>query len=192
MFSLEIGSVIHQTQIERGTTALYVSSNGDPFLIPRLEKLYGLTDTSITSLTKWIPLNHDHFGSRDQYHAAIRDFRSNLDPQNATLRTVVGFYTRDNRVFIEMIGKSINVDKSVPYWTSLVAYQMLIMSKEQAGIERALGSTYYARGNDVVGITILLLLLLLLLLVVVVVVVEVVVVLLLSLLLLLFMIAFRL
>ena len=147
LFSLELGSVIHQTQIERGTTALYVSSNGDPFLVPRLENLYKLTDSSIKSLTKWIPLNHHHFESREQYHAAIRHFRSNLDPHNATLRTVVGFYTRDNRVFIEMIGKSINVDKSVSYWTSLVAYQMLIMSKEQAGIERALGSTYYARGK---------------------------------------------
>ena len=149
LFSLEVGSIIHQTQIERGTTALYVSSDGDPFLLPRLETLYQLTDSSISSLSKWIPLNHTHFGSREQYHEAIREFRSNLDPYNATLREVIGFYTQDNRVFIEMIGKSINVEKSVSYWTSLVAYQMLIMSKEQAGIERALGSTYFARGKNI-------------------------------------------
>ena len=70
-----------------------------------------------------------------------------MQPENATLEEVIGFYTQDNKVFIEMIGKSINFQKSVSYWTTLVAYQMLIMSKEQAGIERALGSTYFARGK---------------------------------------------
>ena len=144
---MEVGSVVHQTQIERGTTALYVSSDGDPFLEPRLRNLYVQTDDAISSLSQWIPLDHDHFLSREQYHEAIREFRLALDPNNATLKDVIGFYTRDNKVFIEMIGKSINVEKSVSYWTSLVAYQMLIMSKEQAGIERALGSTYYARGG---------------------------------------------
>ncbi|MEW8546847.1 MAG: nitrate- and nitrite sensing domain-containing protein [Candidatus Thiodiazotropha sp.] len=143
---MEVGSVIHQTQIERGTTALYVSSDGDPYLEPRLRTLYTQTDVAISSLSKWIPLDHDHFSSREEYHEAIQDFRLALDPTNETLTNVIGCYSRDNKVFIEMIGKSINVEKSVSYWTSLVAYQMLIMSKEQAGIERALGSTYYARG----------------------------------------------
>ena len=146
-FSLEIGRVIHQTQIERGTTALYISSGGNPVLLPRLRNLYSQTDNAIDSLSRWIPLDKDHFESHDAYHEAIRKFRADLQPENATLVQVIGFYTRDNKVFIEMIGKSINFQKSVSYWTNLVAYQMIIMSKEQAGIERALGSTYFARGE---------------------------------------------
>ncbi|KAH3825297.1 hypothetical protein DPMN_127170 [Dreissena polymorpha] len=45
-----------------------------------------------------------------------------------------------------MIGRSLNLRKPFNFWVDLASYQRLIISKEQAGIERALGSTYFARG----------------------------------------------
>lgn len=147
--SLELSLVIHNLQIERGTTALYISSNGDPFVWPRLAAYYTQTDDAIKTLSAWIPLPGDDvsFKSRDHFQAYISTFRDNLDPQNVSLRQAVKFYTDINAMFIKMIAKSINIANRFEFWTELTAYQMLIISKEQAGIERAIGSTYYARGT---------------------------------------------
>ena len=147
-FSVEIGNVIHQIQIERGTTALYISSNGDPFIKPRLLALYEKTDEAIAALSKWIPIGGSSvFKTRKAFQENINKFRTNLNPDNLTLRDVIDFYSEKNAEFIRMIGKSINMEKPFKFWTDLTAYQMLIFSKEQAGIERALGSTYFARGK---------------------------------------------
>lgn len=147
-FSLEISAVIHSMQIERGTTALYVSSGGDPFVKPRLTKLYMNTDQAINAMSNWIPTDTpDYFSSRERFHKTIIDFRNDLDPKNISVQNVIGFYTDHNAVFIRMIAKSLNLKQSFPFWTDLTSYQMLIFSKEQAGIERALGSTYFARGE---------------------------------------------
>ncbi|KAH3817448.1 hypothetical protein DPMN_118984 [Dreissena polymorpha] len=48
-------------QIERGTTALYVSSNDDPFIRSRLQKLYQDTDSAINNLSKWISIGSKEF-----------------------------------------------------------------------------------------------------------------------------------
>ena len=147
-FSIEIGEVIHYIQIERGTTALFISAEGDPYLIPRLQGQYEKTDIALSKLSKWIPIsNPPFFMSRGAFREKIQEFRDTLDPQNATLKEVISFYTDHNAVFIDMIAESINSASEVPFWTDEVAYQMCIISKEQAGIERALGSTYFARGK---------------------------------------------
>ena len=49
--TITISDVIHQVQIERGTSALYVTSNGDLFVRQRLVTYYGHTDQAITSLS---------------------------------------------------------------------------------------------------------------------------------------------
>ncbi|WAR14545.1 GCY17-like protein [Mya arenaria] len=148
LFSVEISAVIHAMQIERGTTALYVSSKGDPFVRPRLLQLYIDTDNAITVLSRWIPIKRNNFDTKENFLQHIIEFREKLSPKNATLREVIGFYTDDNAAFIRMIGKSLNLEKPFEFWTDIVSYQMLIFSKEQAGIERALGSTYFARDED--------------------------------------------
>ncbi|KAH3817435.1 hypothetical protein DPMN_118971 [Dreissena polymorpha] len=57
MFSVEISAVVHAMQIERGTTALYVSSNGDTFVRTRLPNCYRETDTAFDGLSKWVSID---------------------------------------------------------------------------------------------------------------------------------------
>lgn len=115
---------------------------------PRLVKLYLETDNAIAALSHWISIpDPDYFLSRDTFQNAITNFRDNLDPNNITLKDAIGFYSGHNSIFISMIAQSLNLKKPFQFWTDLTSYQMLIFSKEQAGIERALGSTYYARGK---------------------------------------------
>ena len=136
--------MIHSLQIERGTTALFVSSKGDPYVKPRLKILYKNTDNAITAMSSWI--TSVEFSSREEFHNEIIYFRDQLDPKNISLTKAIGFYTDRNTIFINMIARSLNLKKPFSFWTDITSYQMLIFSKEQAGIERALGSTYFARG----------------------------------------------
>lgn len=147
-FSLEVSELVHAIQIERGSTALYVSSGGDPFLRPKLLALYRDTDNAIYALSKWVPVaNSKDFASKEVFRNSINEFRDKLDPLIITLKDVIDFYTADSTFFIDLVSNSLNLQRPFPYWAELVSYQMLIYSKEQAGIERALGSTYFARGN---------------------------------------------
>ncbi|XP_052285331.1 speract receptor-like [Dreissena polymorpha] len=148
MFSVEISAVVHAMQIERGTTALYVSSNGDTFVRTRLPNCYRETDTAFDGLSKWVSIDSNAvFQTKVILQRRIRDFRSNLDPLNTNLKQVIEFYSEVNAAFIAMIGRSLNLRKPFNFWIDLVSYQKLMISKEQAGIERALGSTYFAQGQ---------------------------------------------
>ncbi|XP_052212377.1 receptor-type guanylate cyclase daf-11-like [Dreissena polymorpha] len=147
-FSVEISDVIHAMQIERGTTALYVSSNDDPFLHSRLLNVYQDTDAAISILSKWISIgSKEFFQTKYSFQRHISEFRSDLVSRNVTLSEVINFYSDDNGDFVAMIGRSLNLRKPFNFWVDLASYQRLIISKEQAGIERALGSTYFARGH---------------------------------------------
>ncbi|KAH9514179.1 hypothetical protein Btru_030474 [Bulinus truncatus] len=208
--SVEIGNVLHRTQIERGTTALYVSSKAevttlhpyvaccrsarmkgesmryllldrqgsgtwshwkemspqsrdekkkfelsymqsDQTVLKNLTAAYLETDKAISSLTRWVvEPNITYFQSADEYHERIKDFRSlvlSSSVPNVTIPQVIKFYSDDNAVIVRWVGQFIQHSKSGDLWKTLVGYYMLILSKEQAGVERALGSTYYAKGG---------------------------------------------
>ncbi|KAH3822149.1 hypothetical protein DPMN_123920 [Dreissena polymorpha] len=56
-----MSDVVHAMQIERGTTALYVSSNDDPFIRSRLLKVYQDTDAAISNLSKWVSIGSKEY-----------------------------------------------------------------------------------------------------------------------------------
>ncbi|XP_059167161.1 atrial natriuretic peptide receptor 1-like [Physella acuta] len=66
---------------------------------------------------------------------------------NVTVPEVIKFYSDDNNVILKWVGQFIQHSKSGDLWKTLIGYYMLILSKEQAGAERALGSTFYALGG---------------------------------------------
>lgn len=146
-FSLEVAKIIHHIQIERGTTALYVTSDGDQFVKQRLSLLYQNTDVSVEVLANMGPnYKLEQIVSRTNLQERIKGFRSTLGINNITLRDVIVFYTDINTALSTTIGVNINVEIPFTYWAELTAFQLLLTGKEQAGIERALGSTYFARG----------------------------------------------
>ncbi|CAC5405331.1 Guanylate cyclase 32E,Guanylate cyclase soluble subunit beta-2,Receptor-type guanylate cyclase gcy-19,Head-specific guanylate cyclase,Retinal guanylyl cyclase 2,Heat-stable enterotoxin receptor,Olfactory guanylyl cyclase GC-D,Atrial natriuretic peptide receptor 2,Receptor-type guanylate cyclase gcy-9,Receptor-type guanylate cyclase Gyc76C,Soluble guanylate cyclase 89Da,Receptor-type guanylate cyclase gcy-18,Receptor-type guanylate cyclase gcy-28,Receptor-type guanylate cyclase gcy-29,Receptor-type guanylat len=145
-FSVEIGLLVHFLQIERGTTALYISSGGNPLVLTDLQTNRLKTDSSLDSLRDWITLSSpSQFRSRDAYRIHLQNYRDNLDHLNTTINAVIKFYSNDNALIIGWVGSSVKESNSAIAWQSLTAYHMLLISKEEAGIERALGSTFYAR-----------------------------------------------
>ncbi|KAH9514180.1 hypothetical protein Btru_030477 [Bulinus truncatus] len=121
----------------------------DQTVLKNLTTAYLETDKAISSLTRWVvEPNITYFQSADDYHGRIKDFRSlvlSSSVPNVTIPQVIKFYSDDNAVIVRWVGQFIQHSKSGDLWKTLVGYYMLILSKEQAGVERALGSTYYAK-----------------------------------------------
>ena len=110
LYSFEIAKLIHFTQIERGTSAMFIGSDRDGSLILRLQDAYENTNDAIWSLSKWIPVTSQHkFTSRETYEQWIQDFRYEVFTSEKSIEEVVTFYTNANADFIDWIINSLKV-----------------------------------------------------------------------------------
>ncbi|KAL3861778.1 hypothetical protein ACJMK2_007799 [Sinanodonta woodiana] len=145
--SLEIINLVHRIQTERGTTVLYIGSNRDPNIFTRLALSYESTDEAISQVTRWYSMETSaNFTSKTTFHDHIKKFRLLMAHSNLTVFDVVEFYSRDNELFLYWIGNTVRQVQHVAFWIQMVTYHMLVVSTEQAGIERALGSAFHVQG----------------------------------------------
>jgi len=153
--AVSISNLVHETQKERGATAGYVGSKGKNFTkrLPaqRLNtdaKLKIMQDTlkSIGTST----LNNEskkylNLGLKELARLqTIRDGATNLTMGGAK---VIGYYTNMHAIFINMIGALPKDATNVYEAKDLLAWYNFIMSKERAGIERAVMSNTFARNK---------------------------------------------
>lgn len=149
-FSVEIGKILHEIQTERGTAAFFVSTHGDTLYKDRLMSQFAETDRSVLTLSKWVPIdNVVQLNSRDEFIDFLWDFRSGLLKERVNLTDMINFYSNVNYLLESVVVISINMEVAYTYWSELIAYEMLLFSAGYAGIERALGGTYYTRGKMV-------------------------------------------
>ncbi|XP_060072134.1 uncharacterized protein LOC132552006 [Ylistrum balloti] len=149
-FSLETGILLRFTQIERGMSALYLSSNSDSQAYETLLGKYEGTDGAINGLSRWPNYKIDyppHFQSKSIFFQNIRSYRERVLFNNITIGDIVTKYTSDNAVIISWVGNIIRLYTTGDLWTALVAYHVLLLASDEIGIERALGSTYFTTGN---------------------------------------------
>ena len=152
LFSINSGAIVHRLQIERGTTALYVSSKGDSRMYAVLELQRRKVDEAINNLTSW-PEYADRsvkqYSSKEAYYSSILSHRNSLQHNETSIRSEIEFYSPFIEEIIAWIGRSVwqSGVRDMATWPSLIAYHLLMVSKEHAGVERAIGSTFYARGR---------------------------------------------
>ncbi|ESO95674.1 hypothetical protein LOTGIDRAFT_116760 [Lottia gigantea] len=146
--SIQTGNVVHRLQIERGTTAFYISSQGSAEILKRLQIAYNTTDEYIGKLNRW-PENDDgeNFKSVEAYTDYVLQFRNSLNLSNVTVDDAIDFYSSHNTIFISWFASHIQKSTSGTLWSTLVSYHFLALAKEQAGIERARGSTFFSQGK---------------------------------------------
>ncbi|XP_033764308.1 LOW QUALITY PROTEIN: receptor-type guanylate cyclase gcy-23-like [Pecten maximus] len=148
-FSLETGILLRFTQIERGMSTLYLSSQSDTQAYLTLMEKYSLTDRIINNLSQWPPLavgNPPHFQSKASYFENIKQYRNRVISDNITIEDVINKYTNDNGVIIGWVATYIRLYTTGKLWMNLVAYYMLLLGSDEIGLERALGSTYFTTG----------------------------------------------
>lgn len=155
LHNMKIGTVVHAIQLERGSSALFISSQKNQELFQKLSLFRQQLDNAVAEVTTWIwtlPEDPDDvsgvdFFSREAFHDGIEKFRNVFDSSNLTITQVLDFYSRVNEKLMDWMVAGMLTSSSRTLWAALVSYHMLIVAKEQAGVERALGSTFYTHGG---------------------------------------------
>ncbi|CAH1251342.1 NPR2 [Branchiostoma lanceolatum] len=153
VFSTEIGHIVHDLALERGTSSLFISSGGDTDIYQRLLRIYEETDDSIGSLSHWLPYDKhypDNFKSPEELKTHLAHHRSNVwFKQNETsVEKEIQFYTDINKMLIHIMSAVLSRADTSQLWTTIVAYQMLLGSIESANIEMNLGWTFFNKGPE--------------------------------------------
>ena len=151
--SVDVGGVIHYCQEERGMTSFYVASENNPLVEQMLLQKYQNTDDYLQKMSTWITLSSlpNHFRSPDKFHKKVKSYRTAFMSKNYFITDIIGAYSTEISIFIDWITGQLCSRKPVTYWLDLVAYRLLILSKEEAGVERALGASYFATGNNLIS-----------------------------------------
>ena len=153
--AIAITNLVHETQKERGATAGYVGSKGKNFT-KRLPAQRLLTDAKLKIMQQTLKnIGNSNLNKEAKSYLAqglqelkklktIRDGATNLSMGGAK---VIGYYTNMHAIFINMIGAISKDATNANEARDLLAWYNFIMSKERAGIERAIMSNSFARNK---------------------------------------------
>ncbi|XP_071492763.1 uncharacterized protein [Diadema antillarum] len=150
-FSRNIGLLLSRLQRERDMTALYVSviaPNSTAFLT----ETYPLTDKALDELQEWpvetsILNELPFFREKMDFKENLEAHRTQLHHANTTVYREIEFYTDMLQIFIDWLYESVGNSQGHGSWQILVAYQLLIVSNVDTGIERTLGTVFYTLGG---------------------------------------------
>ena len=157
--AVSISNLVHETQKERGATAGYVGSKGKSFTkrlpaqrLSTNKKLKIMKDTLAKIGTSTLNYEAKKYLKEGLAQLSklktIRDGATNLSMGGAK---IIGYYTKMNGIFINMIGAIAKDAKTAAEARNLLAWYNFIMSKERAGIERAVMSNTFARNKFLYG-----------------------------------------
>ncbi len=141
-----VSKLVGRLQIERGLTAIYLSSNKTNSLaFKKLTAARLITDDHINMLKTWSDMTLRSTNTSLLSSRELRDYISNYRKQVAvhplSLEKNINFYTELNIEFLDISAMSIHVESQDRY---LVAFDSLLRAGDAAGIQRALGSSYWA------------------------------------------------
>jgi len=153
--AISISDFVHESQKERGATAGYVGSKGKKFA-QVLTKQRLLTDEKLKALKKIMLNINSLYLNRESKNLSnkalaelsklesIRNGASSLSLGGAK---VIGYYTNMHAIFINIIASISKDATTVNEARDLLAWYNFAMSKERAGIERAVMSNTFARNK---------------------------------------------
>ena len=154
-----VSNLLHETQKERGATAGYIGSSGKKFAT-KLPNQRKLTDKRIVILKKSLlkyNLNNYPSSIKVQINLAlnklskIQKIRKDVTVLKIGAGAAIGYYTSMNASFLDFIKVVSRTATNLNETKDLNAFYNFLMSKERAGIERAVGSNTFARNKFLFG-----------------------------------------
>ncbi|MEA2017181.1 MAG: nitrate- and nitrite sensing domain-containing protein [Campylobacterota bacterium] len=154
-----VSNLLHETQKERGATAGFIGSKGKKFAnkLPNQRKL---TDKRIAilkkSLTKY-NLNNYPKSIKTNLNMALdklsklQKMRKDVTALKIGAGAAIGYYTSMNSSFLDFVKAVSRLATNVDETKDLNSFYNFLMSKERAGIERAVGSNTFARNKFLFG-----------------------------------------
>ncbi|MAC84822.1 MAG: chemotaxis protein [Arcobacter sp.] len=158
VLNTKISLLLHETQKERGASAGYLGSKGKKFK-DILEKQRNLTNERIEEFKTYLN-GFSYYPSKGKETinkvlddlSKIQKLRSGIDKLEIKAKNAIGFYTNLNANLLYFIAKSSLIAEDELIIKNITAYYNFLMSKERAGIERAVGSNVFAEGTFAPGV----------------------------------------
>lgn len=149
--AVRIGNLVHETQRERGATALYVSSAGKTFQA-ELDAQRRDTDQRASELRGYLDDAGDELPERvrKELGAAQRELdllaatRTRATQLGGDVKEFIAYYTSLNELLLNSIAGIASLTSSAEVMRTSSAYLSLLRAKESAGIERAQLSNVFA------------------------------------------------
>jgi len=155
ILSTKISILVHETQKERGATAGFIGSKGKNF-IDTLPKQRISTNKKIKELESFLS-NINLYKIDDNIAnvlnnaisdlSSISNIRAQVDALSIPISDALKYYTQMNAKFLNSIIAISKISKSPEITQQLVAYSNFLLSKERAGVERAVGANTLAKGS---------------------------------------------
>ena len=154
-----ISNLLHETQKERGATAGFIGSNGKKF-VTKLPNQRKLTDKRISKLLNDLKAADISIYSKEfqtnlnislKKLKQITSIRANVSTLQIAAKDAIGYYTSMNASFLDTISTVVKMATNSNATNDLTAFYNFLMSKERAGIERAVLSNTFARNKFLPG-----------------------------------------
>ncbi len=155
VFSTKIGALVHETQKERGMTAGFLGSKGKKFK-DKLPKQRELTNNRIKELNSFLQsFDSNSYGTNfsDNLKQGLNNIeklssiRNKVSSQTIKAGEAIGFYTKTNAIMLNLISSITKLSNSAKVSQDIISYMNFLLSKERAGIERAVGTNTFARDS---------------------------------------------
>ncbi len=150
--SVKISNLVHETQKERGASAGFLGSKGTKFKdtlakqrVLTLEKL-----NDVKEFTKDFKFEDYNDGFNSFYKQGMSELdrlsniRTRVDGLQISVQEEVAYYTKINALLLNTVGEIGKMMSDTGLAKSLNAYANFLLSKERAGIERAVLSNTFA------------------------------------------------
>ncbi len=160
-FSPSLSAVVHELQQERGASAGFIGSKGKSTFKKKLEIKQSGTNTQEELLqaaiksftTKDIdPTVNLKLQNALQELALLDSVRNDVDSLNLTISEMASFYTPLIANLLSVVEELGNISSDATVTRHIVAYTTFLQAKERMGLERAMGSGGFGRGEFLPGI----------------------------------------
>ena len=146
--SVKLSALVHETQKERGATAGFIGSGGKKF-INKLPKQRELTDKRLKELKSFVEKNDfskintelsSTLNATLQSLERLNSIRGQVDNLSISLGEALKYYTGTNKSILDTVSNVLKSSEDKSITKQLSAYSNFLLSKERAGIERAVGT----------------------------------------------------
>ena len=156
VLSIKIGNLVHETQKERGMTAGFLGSKGEKFstelltqrllVDEKLKELNGFLNTFDKNVYSDEFLENLNNGLKKLQD--LPNIRSGVIAFNINASIAIDYYTDTNKLLLNVIATITKLsNSSAKVSQELVSYMNFLLSKERAGIERAVGTNTFAKNT---------------------------------------------
>jgi len=154
-FARIISDLLHETQKERGMTAGFIGSEGKKFANELIEqrkytdekfKLFLSAKDDIQN-SFHSPILEDKIKTTISRLENINQIRNKVDKQSIKLVKVIAYYTNTNSILLDGVVILSKLTNNAELSQEITAFASFLLSKERAGIERAVGTNTLSRDS---------------------------------------------